>query len=598
VLKQVELFTSGGGVTNAITRLENYLASDTNEPAADLLRVKASDLWLMQFRVLAATDPSPSAALLALETNALTRARSHLNIVLTEFTNSVYIGKAWLNLGWTFWEEGSAFDDPARTQESVNAFRTAIEKLTRSDDQALARFKLADAEYSLGRYADSITNYNAVIQQYGDLPQVKNSLFEKSYRKIVRANLELKDFSAAQKELQAFRAAFPQSPLVEDTVYIYGQSLARNGRPAEARKVFEQFQKDFPQSPQIPQARFAEARAYINEGNLEAAIKQDESWLAAYTNHALRAEVEFQRATLYDKSGRPTNAFALFTNFVAQFPVHPLAPAAQNWVADYYYAQQEWPLAEQNYQKIFQNTNWTTSPLFLESRLMAAKTAFFRQAYSDAKSYLTNIITDPRSPTNLVVQALFELGDVTIEEPITGTTNKLSNYTQASIIFDRIAQKYPGDPLAPLAWGKKGDCHLQLYPTYAQSFEAASNAYSMVLQLRTDQTPPSVVNQAEYGLGLLFERAADTKEGPEKTAFLKKALAQYLNVVYGANLKGQPPSPVFLKLAGRSAGRLAETLGEDQAALELYRRLLKDLPSMKPVWESKISALQQKLAAN
>lgn len=597
VLKQLELFTSNGAITNAIGRVEAYLANSTNEPAADLLRVKASDLWLQQFRSIA-TRNNGGAPERTRATNAIERARAHANFVLTQFTNSVHLGKAWLNVGWSYWEEGTLLQDNSKIAESENAFRNAIAQLTRSDDQALARFKLADAEFTLGQYANSITNYLAVIQQYGDLPQVRNSLFEQSYRKLVRASLALKDFTQAATYLEAFRKAFPASPLMEDTIYFFAQSLAQNNQPAQARQVLEQFQKDFPQSALIPEVKFAEARTYISEGNWAGALAKDLQWLATYTNNELRAEVEFQKANLYDKTGQRTNAYTSFTNFVATYPLHRLAPAAQNWVADYYYSDQEWPLAEQNYQKIFQNTNWTGSPLFYESRLMAAKTAFFRQAYSDAKAYLTNIISTPAAPTNIVVQALFELGDVTIEEPITGTTNKLNNYTQASIIFDRIARKYPNDLLAPLAWGKKGDCHLHLYPAYAQSFEAASNAYSMVLQLGNDQTPVAVLNQAEYGLGLLNEKAADQRQGAEKTAFLKAALTHYLNVVYGANLKGRQPSQLYLKLAGRDAGRLAEALNETSAALDLYKRLSQELPSMRQVWESRIATLQQKVASN
>ncbi len=139
---------------------------------------------------------------------------------------------------------------------------------------------------------------------------------------------------------------------------------------------------------------------------------------------------------------------------------------------------------------------------------------------------------------------------------------------------------------------------MQLFPTYAQSFTNALEAYEKVAQTATDETPVSVLNQAEYGMGLLFEKAAELKSGAERDALLKKALGQYLNVVYGTNLKGKQPSPLYLKLAGRDAGRLAENLGESSAALELYKRLLKELPSMKKTWESRIAALQQKLVSN
>jgi tetratricopeptide (TPR) repeat protein len=531
-------------------------------------------------------------------TNALQQARAHLNAVITQYTNSAHLGKAWLNLGWCDWEEGSAFQESGKIQESEKNFRTAMEKLTRSDDQALARFKVADAQYATGQYASAVTNYLAVIQVYNDLPQVRNSLFDKSYRKMIRAALDLKQYDQAAGYIETFRKEFPTSPLMEETVYLYGQALALSGRKEEARKVFGDFTRSFPNSPLCPDVQFAEARTFSMEGEWKVAIEKEERWLGVYTNHALRPEVEFQRASLYEKAGNPTNAFRLFTNIVSQFPLHPLAPAAQNWVADYYFNQEEWPLAEQNYQKIFQNTNWVASPFHFQSMMSAAKTAFYRQDYGGAQTYLMTIIKDERgSPAELRAKAWFELGDVIIEQPITGSTNKLNNYVEAAKIFDVITKQFT-NRFTPMAWGKKGDCHMQLYPTYAQSFTNAVEAYEKVAQTATEETPVSVLNQAEYGLGLIYEKASEQKTGAEKEALQKKALEQYLNVVYGTNLKGKQPSPLYLKLAGRDAGRLAESLGETSAALELYKRLLKELPSMKTTWESRISALQQKLVVN
>jgi hypothetical protein len=51
-----------------------------------------------------------------------------------------------------------------------------------------------------------------------------------------------------------------------------------------------------------------------------------------------------------------------------------------------------------------------------------------------------------------------------------------------------------------------------------------------------------------------------------------------------------------LKLAGREAGRLAEELGEKRAAIELYKRLSKDVPAAKSLWENRLSLLQEKSA--
>ena len=113
-----------------------------------------------------------------------------------------------------------------------------------------------------------------------------------------------------------------------------------------------------------------------------------------------------------------------------------------------------------------------------------------------------------------------------------------------------------------------------------------------MLRLKQADTPASVINQAEVGLGKVYESMAEGKANGEREALLRESLQHYLNVVYSPD-----PDPAFLKIAGGSAGRVAETLGDRAAALELYRRLLKDLPALRTTWESRIQSLEQTLAA-
>jgi TolA-binding protein len=591
LLKAVELLSTGGSITNAIFRLERYLGTTTNEPAADLLRVKAGELWLEQFRVLARNGTNTAAATAGI-TNAIAEARGHLNIVIRQYTNSAHLGRAWLNLGWTFWEEGILFKRPARLQESVSAFNTAAERLVRSDDQALARFKLADAYLYLKNPAAAVTNYLAVLRDYNDLPQVKNALFDKTYAQLVRAKIELGDLAGAKAHLAELRSAFPNGPLTDESLHLVGQALSDRGEAKEARAVFQDLITNYPSSPRIPEVRFAEAGTYAMEGENAAAIQKHEQWLATYTNHVLRPEVEFQSGVLLDKTGKATNALGLFSKFVATYPRNPLSPAAQTWIADYYYNQQLWQMAEQHYQRVFQNTNWTGGRLVYEALLMAAKTAFRRQGYNDARSYLTTLVNDPKCPADIQPEAWFALGDVFLEEPITGTTNAVQNFTQAAAVFDRIANQFSSNIISVQALGKKGSCYYQLgaLTKDLSSYTIASNAFNTVLNSKAPDLPVKTRNQAEFGLALVLERIAEMKTGAERENLLQVALNRLLNIVYSENSDG--PDPYYLKLAGREAGRLAESLGDTDAAIQLYKRLSHTAPALRSMWESRIALLE------
>jgi tetratricopeptide (TPR) repeat protein len=416
--------------------------------------------------------------------------------------------------------------------------------------------------------------------------------------------MEAGDFGNARASMKEFRAAFPNSATVEETLFLFGRALAKKGRAAEARAVFEDFLKSYPGSALLPEVRLAEARALGAEGNWEGALAMHEQWLATHTNHLLRAEVEFQRALALDKVNQRTNALMVFTNFVVHFPTNTLAIAAQNWVADYYYDQEQWRTAEQNYQRVFQNTNWIGDPLTYRAQMMAARTAFRREGYDDARAYLTNLINaaqnDPKCPSNLAAEAWFELGDVFLSEPITGSTNGLYNFLEAAKVFDVIIKQFPSNKLSVLAWGKKGDCLFQIasYPNYAPSYLEATNAYQMVLDSKLPDVPVSARNQAEVGIGLVLKKLSEGKAPAEAQPLLRAAQDHFLNVVYGKNLNGQPPDPYYLKQAGLEAGRVTRLLGESDAAFQLYRHLIEKAPSLKTFWEARIVALQQQLATD
>ena len=490
LLKSVELLSTSGNLTNAILRLETYLGSATNEPAADFLKVKAGELWIEQAKAIGQSARRERTPI----TNALAQARDYLNEVVTKYTNSAHVGRAWLNLGWASWEEAMLLGQLARLQESEAAFRIASEKLTRSDDQAIAIFKTADVQMQLRQPRGAMTNYSRVLKEFADLPQVKNALFDKTYVQLIRANIELEDLAEAERALKELRAAFPNNPATEEAIYVFGQALMVSGNVKKARSLFQEFLTQYPSSPFVPDVRFAEARTHGLDGNFALAVQEHDQWLQSYANHSLRPDVEFERCVLLDKAGQGTNALTAFTNFVAHFPTHTtLAPAAQTWVADYYHTQEQWGRAEQNYQRVFQNTNWSGGSLAYYSRMMAARTAFRRASYNDARSYLTNLINDPRCPAGLKPEAWFALGDIFLEEPITGSTNALYNFTQAAAVFDRIVTQYPTNEIAVLATAKKGDCYFQIasHTNYLDSYITASNAYTSVPVSYTHLTLPT-----------------------------------------------------------------------------------------------------------
>ena len=151
----------------------------------------------------------------------------------------------------------------------------------------------------------------------------------------------------------------------------------------------------------------------------------------------------------------------------------------------------------------------------------------------------------------------------------------------------RVADEMTGSPLHSLAWGRIGDCYLQL-----GKLGPAAAAYRAVTELPgTD-----VTTRSQAGLGLarvLEEQAALAGETEEREELLQQSLYQCMEIVFGGNLRSasEKMDPFWVKEAGLMAGHLAGRLGRAEQERRVYSRLAKELPDM-PLWQAKLDALQ------
>ena len=577
VLQAADWLLNQKASTNAALRLETYLAQNPGDPSADLLHLKAGQLWLEAWR----------AKTTSADTNSLLKARGHFDVILSVLTNSPLAGQAFLQKGWTLWEDprlGAA----ARAVESQPFFQKANDRLPRSPDQAMARFKVADALFAQGQLATAITNYAAVFETYEDVPQVKETLAPQAGHQMVRAWLALKYPGAARQTLLTLQQKYPTSLNTDYARLLFAQFLTESGDWVESRVILDQFLNQRTNSTVLPDAELMGARTLAREGRWSEAAVAFERWGAAHPQHPARAEAEFDHSWAIFQSGNETNAYASFTNYVAQYPANPLAARAQNWVADYFFNQEQWGEAEQSYQKLFASTN--SGDLSFQARLMASRTALLRQGYNDARSYLTNLIADTTCPTNLVAEAWYMLGDLLLEQRNT-STNVWDNFIEAQSAFDRITKQFAGHPLEPLAYGKIGHCHFQLASQFPESYEKATNAYLKVIDWAGPNLPDSARHEATASLGLVLEKLADTRVGLERYTLLQAALNRELDVVYRRNTQG-PAEGSWLKRAALAAGRISESLGDAEATARLYKRLAVEVPTLRATWQARLSTLE------
>jgi TolA-binding protein len=578
ILKVAELAAAQGKFPEAEQSLQNFLAQFPNSPSADIALLTLGELHLKDY----VAQP-------AVATNDLREAQARFNQFLGAFMNSTLAGKAYLDRGWCFWIAG-------KIPESLEAFGAAAKRLPPSVDLAVARFKTGDALFAQKKYAGARENYRMVVNDFTNFPVVGETLGAQVSYQMLRVCLELNDMAGASNALARILKVYPTSDLADNSVLLVGEGMTDMQQPAYARALFQKFEERFPNSLLRPEVELALARTYEREDNWPLAIGVYDNWVEHFaTNALLLPQVEYTRAWANFQAGRETNAFQLFTNFIAQFPSNSLAPIAQWWVGDHFFRAGDFADAERNYKYVFQN--WPTNDLAYPAKMMAGCAAMGRFGYSDAIDYFTNLTSDTSCPSNLDVQALFAYGGALMQKESSETNNPLANFEQAIRVFETICQSYPQTEQAALALGEIGDCDLQLagQPQGAHFYDDATNAYAQVISSPLAGT--AARSQAQVGIGLVLEKRAAQATGQDQTALLQLALQNYLDVLYGKNLRdGEQADSFWVKKAGLQAANVAETLGGWPQAVNVYRRMEELLPPLRDLLEKKITNAQEHFA--
>ena len=174
-------------------------------------------------------------------------------------------------------------------------------------------------------------------------------------------------------------------------------------------------------------------------------------------------------------------------------------------------------------------------------------------------------------------------------------TNAAAHHETAIGIFLDIARNNSNNIAAPRAFGRVGDCYLQLASQDPTQYNRASNYYQVVI----DSSVMDVHSRslAECGLAQVLEKSARAGAPVDRDSLLKKALNSYENVVYQTNLRpGEKPDLFAVERAGLDAARLAEELKLWEHALRLYDRLSSELPPLQRTLEKRKAKASENLA--
>lgn len=593
----VDLGLAAGQQDAVAARLEQFIREHPGDPLLPLARLTLGDLCFQAFQATRADGAG--------DTNLLAQARAQYQSLLEETPAHPLAARAALQLGWTEW-----YAQPPRLAEAANAFARASRALERGLAQVEARLKWADCQFRLGQWQGALTNYWLVATNYADLQGVATNLLTRALFQALEAGIHADNLASATEALSRLQQLAADQEETQRAVLLLGRAYEQRGEATAARALYLDFLRRYPDSTLATEARLGLIHTHELEHDETAAIRACEEWLAAYTNRTdldtnLLAQVFFDRARLTLQSGRDEEGVRLLSRFTEQFADNPNVALAQYLLGEHFFRQGDYGKAELLFlDPVFERIrDERLRELPFRARLMAGKAAFARQSFRSARDHFDWLITngplyraDSPVPVPIAAEAYLLRGDTFLSEQDPTAPNPLYHFGEAITAYSKVIQLAPTNALAPLAWGRIGDCNLQLAATDPRRYQAAADAYRQVI---SSTAPIGLRSMAEVGLAIVYERQAATLPEAMRPEFYDQALEHYLQVFYAKNLReGELPEPYWVKQAGLSALELAEQLGRTELAIGLCQRLIQELPPLRSRLEQRLAALRDRARTN
>ncbi|MGZ4962078.1 MAG: tetratricopeptide repeat protein, partial [Limisphaerales bacterium] len=218
LFKTIDLMLKLGQTDEAIKRLETFIEQRPKDPALDVARLSLGELDLKAYDASARSQTAADST--AAATNLLQLAITNFDRVIADFPQSPLLGKAYLDRAWCDWLQG-------HVREAQTNFSEAVRRLPLSEDQAIARFKLADTQYSQTNYPAALTNYNLVAESSQSLPAIKEGLFDQALYQIVRCAIACGDEKTASAAAEKIQSLYPNSLFVDRALLLFGEDQNR-----------------------------------------------------------------------------------------------------------------------------------------------------------------------------------------------------------------------------------------------------------------------------------------------------------------------------------------------------------------------------------
>ncbi len=534
LLKVAEAYAQSGKVGDGVAKLKEFLQARPKDLIADEVQLAIGNMLFGK--------------------GDYTSALPEFLQQVTNYTNSAVRAKAFAQAGWSAWQL-------KKLPEALGYFQQALPLLGGNEQALEVLLKIADTQFALGRFPESIDSYQQTLKQFpksvAKLPGVYFQLGE-AYRRMQKPKESLEAFQTLVRD-------YPQSEFAPQGQYNIGQLLSAQGQEMQARQAYTAVVSNFPASVWASNAALAVGESYSREGKYDKAIAEFDSLAASSNDTELAQQAFYNRGWCFAMTGKRDKTLADFLEFLKSHPQAKLAPDIQYWVGDEYLRQRDYVKAQTQFQSLAET--YPSNKVADVSEYFAGRAAYARQDYKTAVELYEAVLKKfPQSTWRC--EARFGQGDA---------LSQLKQFDDALLVFDSLTKDFPDCSLVGDAYGRKGDCQFTLGRP-----EDALVSYRKALELATD---PSERNQALFKLGQTHEQLKKPEE-----AIQNYSKAMYETVT--STNTNEPPEHYWSCKAASAAALLKEQANQWQDAIAIYERLGKICPDLKPMADDKIRKIK------
>ena len=187
------------------------------------------------------------------------------------------------------------------------------------------------------------------------------------------------------------------------------------------------------------------------------------------------------------------------------------------------------------------------------------------------------------------------MGDIAILNPANSDSNTKFNHTISILEAYLNPESEPESQITLLAYGRIGDCHLQMATKDPNRYLKAREAYGRVIEMSGQMgSDPSVRYRAMMGMALSYKNMPEADHN-KRTVNLTQALGWSKKVFEGATAADNILDPFWVRESGLISAELQSLSGKPEEAIATYEALAHRYEKMKLPLRTKINQIRQRV---